>query len=229
MKVQSVARRIAPPELTTAPPPTIAAAPDWVGSETAELPLKVTRHKTSVPPSLRIAPPRTSPGPTGSRTVALPLESVMSSIESRASAPFRAKIRLESLPLTASLAAPGPSIDRPPMTSSWPEARTIVPASAGANRIVSAPAASLARVTASRSEPAPASSRFVTTNAARRWRSSSRSPAPRARPRTARTPRHRKAIASLRCDRPGIAAGKIAIDRAIAGCRPQSHLPPAKS
>jgi len=87
---------------------------------------------------------------------------------------LRSKTRAVLLPLTVMLLAPGPLMVRASVTLSS-LASVIVPVKPWAKRIVSAPGLAFARLTASRSEPAPLSARFMTVNVPGTVRSSSRS------------------------------------------------------
>jgi hypothetical protein len=85
--------------------------------------------------------------------------------------PLTSKIRLASLPLTASLFAPGPSIVTLWLIGSW-RVSVMVPCSSGAKSMVSPlPAAAMA----DRREPAPLSNRLVTGKVLGKFLSSSTS------------------------------------------------------
>src|SRR5215468_2355684 len=149
----------------------------------AELPVKVLPMTVAVPPtSLSRPPPLTAelPEKTTSLTVSVPKLSIpppllLKSVPALPPAIVRPemdtvspastwKTRERLLPLTVSLAAPGPVIARSPVMSSSPPVRAIVPVSPESKTMVSAPGWASAWATAARSEPAPLSARVVTWN-----------------------------------------------------------------
>src|SRR5262245_33765087 len=159
---------------------------------TAELPVKVLRMTVAVPPtSLSRPPPLVAelPEKTTSLTVSAPKLSIpppllLKSVPAlppaivrpemdTASPASTLKTRERLLPLTVSLAAPGPVIARSPVMSSSPPVRAIVPVSPESKAMVSAPGWALARATAARSEPAPLSARVGTRKVEGTMRSSS--------------------------------------------------------
>src|SRR5262245_27302084 len=167
---------------------------------TAELPVKVLRMTVAVPPtSLSRPPPLVAelPEKTTSLTVSAPKLSMpppllLKSVPALPPAIVRPemdtvspastwKTRERLLPLTVSLAAPGPVIARSPVMSSSPPVRAMVPVSPAWKSMTSAPGWALARATAARSEPAPLSARVVTWNVDGTMRASSDSSPSRAR------------------------------------------------
>src|SRR5262249_27943558 len=130
-----------PPTSLSRPPPLVAELPEKTTS------LTVSAPKLSMPPPL--------PAPALPPAIVRPEMDIVSPASTW-------KTRERLLPLTVSLAAPGPLIARSPVMSNSPPVRAIVPVSPESKAMVSAPGWALARATAARSEPGPASARVVT-------------------------------------------------------------------